>query len=117
MKIFLLFFLLFFATLSSLFAEDMDAKMQKIREASPQERVKLMNELKRQIAAMNKEDRDATIRSLQEQMRDKNQIHKNVNQEQFQQSQGIQHEQGRNQQQAGKQYIHNNGQNQMKFSR
>lgn len=61
MRKFLLILVLLFATL---FAEDIDRKMQQIREASPQERVKLMNALKREIAAMNRTQRDKAIASL-----------------------------------------------------
>ncbi len=108
---------LFFMTLSSLFAEDIDMKMQKIREAPPKERVKLMNSLKREIAAMNKQERDEAIHKLQLQTKSKTSSRENVNKEQFQQVREAQQVQRRNQQQAAKQYMQNTDQTQMRMTR
>lgn len=108
---------LFFIMLSPLFAEDIDMKMQKIREASPKERVKLMNSLKREIAAMNQQERDEAIHKLQLQTKSKKRLHDNINKEQFQQMRETQQSQRRNQQQAAKQYMQSADQPQMRPAR
>jgi hypothetical protein len=45
-----------------------DAKIEKIQNAPAQERVKLMNEFKQQLAKMNQEDRMEAISQMQEKM-------------------------------------------------
>jgi len=102
---------------SFVMAEDIDIKMQKIREASPQERVKMMNALKREIATMNKNERDATISALQAQNRSKQQVRQEVNNRVFEQLQEMQQAQGHSQQQATREFMKNRGKTQMKSSR
>ncbi len=48
---------------------NIDAQISEIRNAPAQDRVKLTNEFKQQIATMNKEDRSEAISKLQVQMR------------------------------------------------
>jgi thioredoxin-related protein len=69
--------------LSSLHAENLDMEMQKIREASPQERVKLMNKLKRRIIQMNKSERSVAINKLRTHLKGKTHNIKNITKEQF----------------------------------
>lgn len=48
--------------------QTIDAKIAKIQNASAQERVKLMNEFKQQLAKMNQQDRMEAISQMQEKM-------------------------------------------------
>ena len=98
-------------------AEDIDAKMQKIREASPQERVKLMNALKREIATMNKNERDAAISTLQAKNKSKQQVRQEVNSRVFEQAQEMQQTQSRSQQQGATEFMKNRAKTQMKSPR
>ena len=64
-----LFLVLF--VVSILFARDeinIDSYISKIKRASPEQRVKLMNEFKRQVAQMNKEERIKSIQQMQKKM-------------------------------------------------
>jgi hypothetical protein len=64
MKVLLLLSLL----ISLLFSQsdmDIDSYIAKIQEASPDERVALMNEFKRKVAQMNKEERLNSIKKMQ----------------------------------------------------
>ena len=81
MKILLIFLTLL--TLSSLNAQDLDLEMQSIREASPQERVRLMNELKRRIVQMNQNERSDAIKQLQAQIKGHKPNRESVNKQQF----------------------------------
>jgi len=49
--------------------EHVDTKIANIKGATPQERVKLMNEFKVQLAAMNAQDRENAIKQLRSQVR------------------------------------------------
>jgi len=102
---------------SFVMAESIDEKMQRIREASPQKRVKLMNALKREIATMNKNERDATISALQTQNRSKQQVRQEVNNRVFEQAQEMQQTQGRSQQQAVTDFMKNRDETPMKSPR
>jgi len=65
------FFLLVVLLTSLLFANselDIDSYITKIKEAAPEERVKLMNEFKQKIAQMNKEERLQSIKKMQTKM-------------------------------------------------
>ena len=55
-------------------ALDVDAQIEQIQNATPKERVKLMNELKRHLAQMNQMDRQAAIVKLQERMRSRGEL-------------------------------------------
>jgi hypothetical protein len=49
-----------------LYAQDsIDTEIAQIMKAPPQERVKLMNQLKSKIAAMNEQERSAAIKNMQ----------------------------------------------------
>lgn len=104
-------------TTLSLYAQDIDTQMQMIREASPQERVEMMNKLKRQIVQMNQNDRAQAIARLRAQMKEKNAIHQSVARDQFQNSGQMLHTQTFNQQQAAKGHMQNRGENSMKQKR
>jgi regulator of replication initiation timing len=90
--------------LSSLHAEDLDMEMQKIRKASPQERVKLMNELKRRIAQMNVNERNDAISRLRSQVKTKKQNIQTITKQQFHNSHDSFSNQRNNQQQIGSQF-------------
>jgi len=66
----------------SLYAEivSIDAQIQKIRSASPQERVKLMNEFKLRVSQMNREERSHTLKKMQTKMGTR--ARQNINQHQ-----------------------------------
>lgn len=49
---------------------DVDAQIEEIQRAPAQERYRLMNQFKRQLAEMNEEERAAAIAKLQEQTQD-----------------------------------------------
>jgi hypothetical protein len=103
MKILLIFLTLL--TLSSLYAEDLDGEMQKIREASPKERVKLMNDLKRRIAKMNQNERSDAINKLRSQIKGRVKSRQDVAKQQFSNTHESLNNQRSNQHQAGSQYI------------
>lgn len=100
---------------SSLFAENIDTKMQKIREAPPQERVHLMNALKREIASMNRQQRDETINALRFQAKT-NRGHE-VKNEQFQNLQHNLQQQNASQKHVGAQHPKAQGMHKMKPQR
>jgi len=103
--------LMIFLTLvifSSLNAQDLDLEMQNIRQASPQERVKLMNELKRRIAKMNQNERSDAINQLRAQIKGHKPSRESVNKQQFMNSHESFHNQQNNQHQAGNQMIDDN---------
>lgn len=52
--------------MSSLYAASINEQIEAIKNASPAERVELMNRLKTEIAAMNEEDRANAINTLQQ---------------------------------------------------
>ena len=121
MKTVLTFLALLVLTTLHLSAKDIDAQMESIRQASPSERVKMMNELKRQIAQMNQNDRTAAINSLRSSMKKPNRMDESVNRQQFQNSHEMFQNQQQHQKQVGNQ-IHNQFMNSkdettMKFSR
>jgi phage-related minor tail protein len=117
MRTFLFFIALLFVSTLPLFGEEMDAKMQKIREASPQERVKLMNELKREIAAMNREQRDEAIKALRLKMNGHKERAQRVQSQQFQNMQKNMQSQNFTQKQTGSQYMKGKEINRMKLKR
>jgi len=121
MKTMLTFLTLLIITTLHLSAQDIDAQMEQIRQASPAERVKMMNELKRQIAKMNQNDRTAAINTLRASMKKPTRMDEGVNRQQFQNSHEMFQNQQQHQKQVGNQ-IHNQFMNSkdettMKFSR
>ena len=62
-----------------------DAEIQKIRSASVQERVKLMNEFKLKVSQMNREERLAILKKMQSRI--KFQVRQSHNREEFNQYQ------------------------------
>lgn len=117
MKTVLIFLIFFYVSTLSLVAENIDTKMQKIREATPTQRVKLMNELKKEIALMNQDQRNEAISELRLQMSLKTQMKQVVNKEQFQNSKEIFQNQNLNQQQIGIQQIKNKSEDIFNFDR
>ena len=121
MKNMLTFLTLLIITTLHLSAQDIDAQMEQIRHASPAERVKMMNELKRQIAQMNQNDRTTAINTLRASMKKPRRIDEGVSRQQFQNSHEMFQNQQQHQKQVGNQ-IHNQFMNSkdettMKFSR
>lgn len=116
MKTILTFLILFVLTIH-LSAQDIDAQMETIRQASPQQRVQLMNELKRQIAQMNQNDRSAAINNLRASMKEQNKMSEGAQRQQFQNSQEMFQKQQQNQKQTGNQFMQDEGKKRMKFNR
>ena len=117
MKIILMFLTLFAITTLHLSAQDIDAQMETIRQASPQDRVQLMNELKRQIAQMNRSDRSAAISNLRSSMKEENRMNEGAQRQQFQNSQEMFQKQQQNQKQTANQYMQSKEESRMKLNR
>ncbi len=117
MKVLLMFLTLFIITTLHLSAQNIDTQMQEIREASPSQKVRLMNELKRQIAKMNQNDRTDAINTLRTSRKKRDGLSESVNRQQFQNSQEMIQKQQQNQQQSGNQYMKNKDGNKMKFNK
>lgn len=84
-----IFSILLLGTLTFSFAdESIDAQIQEIKNAPPQERVKLMNKLKTQLANMNAEQRSEAISKLRTQSRTQNRV-QSTHSDNMQQMQGI----------------------------
>ena len=81
---------------------DIDSYIAQIKKASPQERVKLMNEFKQKVAQMNKEQRLKSIEKMQAKMK-ASRPQKNYNTMQGQHTNEMNTYQNMNQKQAGKQ--------------
>ena len=65
-------FILLTLLISLLFADkslDIDSYISRIKEASPETRVQLMNEFKQKVAQMNKEERLKSIQQIQAKMK------------------------------------------------
>ena len=114
MKTFLFFIMLILFGTYPLLAEDIDAKMQKIREAPPKERVKLMNALKREIASLNQTQRYEAINALRFQKELKTEATQDIQTGQFQNAQQNMQNQNFNQTQVGSQYMKGKDTNKMK---
>jgi len=87
-----------------------DAQIQEIQSASPQERVKLMNEFKIRISQMNQEERSAVIKQMQTKMHAKVQVGtpaENIEHRQMQSSEELVKYQTINQHQVADQVFHN----------
>jgi len=121
MKTILTFLTLLIITTLHLSAQDIDVQMEQIRQAPPSERVKMMNELKRQIAQMNQNDRITAINSLRSSMKKPMRMDEDVNRQQFQNSHEMFQNQQQHQKQIGNQinnqFMKNNDNMKMKFNR
>jgi len=90
----------------------MDQQITAMQQATPQERVKLMNQFKQQLASMNAEERSKSITQLREKMQQQNThkdtkaIHTSAQQNQMQQSEQIQRMEQMQQRHGGEQYMH-----------
>jgi len=99
-------FLAVITTLSANEARSIDQQITAIQNASPQERVKLMNQFKQQLASMNAKERSKSISQLREKMHnDKADEHMNseAQRDQMQQSEHLQRMEQMQQQHAGQQ--------------
>ena len=65
-QLIVMFFIFFFSF--SVSAVSIDEQIEAIKKASPQERVRLMNEFKRKLVQMNRKQRLETITKMQEQI-------------------------------------------------
>ena len=65
----LLFIIFVLQSLVDADVSSVDTQIQKIRSASPQERVKLMNEFKLRVSQMNREERSHILKKMQTKMR------------------------------------------------
>ncbi|MFA5233647.1 MAG: hypothetical protein WC390_04530 [Sulfurimonas sp.] len=108
--------LLLFGSLSSLFAEvDIDAQIEALKSATPQERVILMNEFKTTLSTLSQEEREETIKQFQsrmdienKQMRSKEIIRERAGVNQMDEVGERQENQRMNQNQVGSQFIQQN---------
>ena len=88
-----------------------DQQITAMQQATPQERVKLMNQFKQQLASMNAEERSKSITQLREKMQQNTQTaskmtHSNAQHDQMQQSEKLQRMEQMQQRHGGDQYIH-----------
>ena len=93
-----------------------DQQIASMQKATPQERVKLMNQFKQQLASMNSEQRAKSISQLREQMKTEHeqtnthaqgeQMHGNAQHNQMQQSEQLQRMEQMQQRHGGEQYQH-----------
>jgi len=101
-------------TLSAESNLSIDQQIAAMRQATPQERVTLMNQFKQQLATMNAQERAKSISQLREKMQQKSAqeeqtMHNKVQQDQMQQSEKIQRMEQMQQQHGGDQYMHQMG--------
>jgi len=81
-------FILFLLNINLLSANDIDLKIQQIQNASPQDRVRLMNEFKKALRTMNNNNRIKAIQAIQAKQNINN-IQNNSLEENLQQVQSI----------------------------
>jgi len=100
---------------TTLFANEqtsVDQQIAAMQQATPQERVKLMNQFKQQLANMNANERAKSIAQLREQMQQKNgqdhnnHAHSEAQRDQMQQNEKMQRMEQMQQRHAGDQYMH-----------
>ena len=103
------------ATLTSLSANEqtsIDQQITAMQKASPQERVKLMNQFKQQLASMNAQERSKSITRLREQMKAEGEHvaqgenHTEAQRDQMQQSEHLQRMEQMQQHHGGDQQMH-----------
>jgi len=105
---------LLFVSISSLSANEqlsIDQQIAAMQQATPQERVKLMNQFKQQLASMNAEERSKSITQLREKMQQQNtqrtskETRTNAQHDQMQQSQQLQQMEQMQERHGGEQYM------------
>lgn len=108
--------LMLLGSLSFLLAEvNMDAQIEALKTATPQERVRLMNEFKTTLSTLSQEEREAAIEQFRssmdaenKQIQSKERIRERVRVNQMDEVREIQEDQRMNQNQVGSQYIQQN---------
>lgn len=108
--------LLLLGSLSSLFAEvDVDTQIEALKSATPQERVRLMNEFKTTLSTLSQEEREAAIEQFQstmdaqnKQIQSRERIRERVRLNQMDEVRERQENQRMNQNQVGSQFIQQN---------
>jgi hypothetical protein len=108
--------LILLGSLSSLFAEvDVDAQIEALKTATPQERVRLMNEFKTTLSTLSQEEREAAIEQFRssmdvenKQIQSKERIRERVRVNQMDEVRERQENQRMNQNQVGSQFIQQN---------
>jgi hypothetical protein len=104
------------ATLTTLLANDqvsIDQQIAAMQKASPQERVKLMNQFKQQLASMNAEERAKSIGHLRQKMQGEHsgkhadtEMHNEAQRNQMQQSEHLQRMEQMQQRHGGDQHMY-----------
>jgi len=117
MKTMLIFLTLLFLTTLHLSAQSIDAQMEQVRQASPAQRVKLMNELKREIAQMNRNDRTAAINTLRASMKNPHRVDENIHRQEFQSSPKMFQNKQEEHKQSGNKFVNSKDEPRMKFHR
>lgn len=108
--------LLLLGSLSSLFAEvNVDAQIEALKSATPQERVRLMNEFKTTLSTLSQEEREAAIEQFRssmdvenKQIQSKERIRERARTNQMDEVRERQENQRMNQNQVGSQFIQQN---------
>jgi hypothetical protein len=108
--------LLLLGSLNSLFAEvNVDAQIEALKTATPQERVRLMNEFKTTLSTLSQEEREAAIEQFRssmdvenKQIQSKERIRERVRVNQMDEVRERQENQRMNQNQVGSQFIQQN---------
>jgi hypothetical protein len=108
--------LLLLGSLSSLFAEvNVDAKIEALKSATPQERVRLMNEFKTTLSTLSQQEREAAIEQFRssmdvenKQIQSRDRVRERVRANQMDEVKERQENQRMNQNQAGSQFIQQN---------
>lgn len=108
--------LLLLGSLNSLFAEvNVDAQIEALKSATPQERVRLMNEFKTTLSTLSQEEREAAIEQFRssmdvdnKQIQSKDRVRDRVRANQMDEVRERQENQRMNQNQAGSQFIQQN---------
>lgn len=108
--------LMLLGSLSFLLAEvNVDAQIEALKTATPQERVRLMNEFKTTLSTLSQEEREAAIEQFRssmdaenKQIQSKERIRERVRVNQMDEVREIQEDQRMNQNQVGSQYIQQN---------
>lgn len=108
--------LLLLGSLSSLFAEvNVDAQIEALKSATPQERVRLMNEFKTTLSTLSQEQREAAIEQFRssmdvenKQIQSKERIRERARTNQMDEVRERQENQRMNQNQVGSQFIQQN---------
>ncbi|MBE0514500.1 hypothetical protein [Sulfurimonas sp.] len=108
--------LMLLGSLSFLLAEvEVDAQIEALKTATPQERVRLMNEFKTTLSTLSQEEREAAIEQFRssmdaqnKQIQSKERIRERVRVNQMDEVRERQEDQRMNQNQIGSQYIQQN---------